>query len=328
MDRRVLAAGAVAIAAIGSALWFWRGSDRPLERVVLAESRQVMSALVYVAQAEGMFAREGLDVEIRPHASGKESLESLIAGTVDFAACSDVPLSRAIMAGRPAQVFATIETSNRDLSILARRDRGIDKPGDLAGKRIGFMPGTNSEYFLRLFTIDQGLTDAGIVKVPFPTAKAADALVSGDVDALSAWTTVRLKAQKALPNGTNAFFAAPIYTESWTLNARPDVLRDRPEMVQSLLRALIAAEKFVAANPERAKDIVSKGTGLEPATVAEIWDTYGFTVRLDQTLLASIEAQIRYALEGQPSGTRPDVFSGLHLDALATVDRSRVTVVH
>jgi len=57
----------------------------------------------------------------------------------------------AIMEGNKISIIATIQTSNRNNAIIARKDRGILTPQDLRGRKIATTFGTIAEFFMDAF---------------------------------------------------------------------------------------------------------------------------------------------------------------------------------
>ena len=175
------------------------GRPAELETVRLADAHQIASALLYIADAENYFTDAGLAVVLTPHSSGNAAFATLLDDKADIATVAEAPFMRAVLEKRPVQAFVSIQTTDKDFAITARTDAGIKAPEDLAGKRIGTIPGTGGEAFLDLFLTVYGLNRSGVVVMPFTPDEAAAALVVGSIDAVSAWTTVRLKAQEKLP---------------------------------------------------------------------------------------------------------------------------------
>jgi ABC-type nitrate/sulfonate/bicarbonate transport system substrate-binding protein len=235
---------------------------------------------------------------------------------------------RAVLERRPVKVFATIQTTDKDIAITARMAAGIKAPQDLAGKRVGTIPGTSGEYFLNLFLARYGLNKSGIIVMPFEPVEVVAALIEESIDAMSTWTTMRLSAQEQLPNGTVSFFGDGLYTEAWTLAAREEFLHRRADATRKLLRALLAAERFAAANRQQAIDIAARQLNIHPGTVVELWDNFGFTVRLDQALVVNLEGQARAVIQATSQAQRLNVLDYLRLDELAGVAPNRVTVLH
>lgn len=81
------------LAVVGAGYLATHAGKSDPERLVIGDSRQIMSALLYVAQAEGVFERNGLDVEIRGFHVGLEAVEAALSGAIDLGASSEVPIS-------------------------------------------------------------------------------------------------------------------------------------------------------------------------------------------------------------------------------------------
>lgn len=87
---------------------------------------------VYVAKAQGLYARQGLDVEIiEPGPDG--GIPPLAAGRAQFAFTYAESLLPARAEGTPVVSVATVLTTNTS-AFVAPADRGIRRPRDLAGK--------------------------------------------------------------------------------------------------------------------------------------------------------------------------------------------------
>jgi len=315
------ALAAVALLLIAG-LWFQLRGTTPHQHLSVAESRQMMSALIFVAQAKGFFADEGLTVEMVPVANGKVAMETLLSGKTDLALSSDVPASRAMIAGRPIRIISTVQTSDRDVVIASPAGSGLTRPEALAGKRIGYSPDTNSQYFLDLMLLQADLREQ-VTLVPFESGEIMAAMARGEIDAASVWTTVRVGAAALFPQGMEVLTAPGLYTGSWILSARKDVVDAKHDALVRFVRALLAAEWSILRDREKAIPVVAAATGIDQALVQNHWESYGFTLRLDQALLLSIEGHVRRA----GGNTGPEMLGYLQSDILRAVDPTRVTVL-
>lgn len=302
-------------------------SPFPTEALRLAISPQIMSALVYVAMDKGFFRAEGLDVTLETYPFGKDALAKVVAGEADVATVAEVPVMWSVLKGGQATVFSIIQATDHDVTVIARKDAGIEKPADLVGKRVGLVHGTNHEYFFDLFLGINKIDPASIIIVPVSMSDGADALIGGRIDALSSWVSARVTAQAAMPGGIVSFPSDGIYTELWTLAALPDFLKARPEAVRRLLRGLIQAERFAAANRQEAIAIVAPYIKLPPAMVDQVWDEFGFGVSLDQSLLIHMEGEARREIKKMPGTRMPDFLRHISADALRALDPGRVTII-
>ena len=325
-SRRNILLGAAALAAAGGTLaWRAVAPTQVHSRITVADPAAVASALFYVARERDYFAAEGIALETIKTNSGKEALDLVATGKADLGMAAEAPFVRAIAAGIPAQIVATVETSERNTGIIVPDASPIRAAADLKGKRIGFCPGTASEYFLKVFLQANLLAEADIRAVPVTPKDAHLALAKGEVDALSGWQEIRAHADKALGHRTRIFYAQGTYLETWNLVALTAFLDANPRPVVGFVRALLKAQSFVAADPEAAISIAAQAIGIERATIAEMWPDYAFDLGLDQALVANLEGHWRMLTEDDASAAMPDFMAGLAPQALRAADSSRVT---
>jgi NitT/TauT family transport system substrate-binding protein len=99
---------------------------------------------LYIAQDDGLFARQGLHVTIEKIASSQAIITDQLRGRVDISAGSYVPYIAAQAAGARFRILAEASTLNPDTRVLViTRTSHITSIADLAGQRIG-VNGTNS----------------------------------------------------------------------------------------------------------------------------------------------------------------------------------------
>ncbi|WP_395015809.1 ABC transporter substrate-binding protein [Dongia sp.] len=325
-SRRNILLGAAALVAAGG-VFAWRTlAPKPVHsRIVVADSAAVASALFYVARDQGYFAAEGIALETIKTNSGKEALELVAKGQADLGMVAEAPFVRAIAAGVPARIVATVETSERNTGIIVPDQSPIRAPADLKGRRVGFCPGTASEYFLNVFLAANLLAESDLQAVPVTPKDAHQALAAGTVDALSGWQEIRAHADKALGQRTRIFYAQGTYLETWNLVALAGFLDANPQAVEGFIRALLKAQSFVAANQEAAITIAAQAIGIDRATIAEMWPDYAFDLSLDQALIANLEGHWRMLTEQDASTPMPDFMAELAPNALQAADASRVT---
>src|SRR5512145_2771385 len=113
MPRALLPAAAVSLLLAACS----RG-DR--ERLTLGVPHLPAFGLVFIADARGYFAANGLEVEQRRFATGRDALAALAAGDVDAATAYVTPV--ATRASRDdLEVLTTLHASTRLTRLLARR---------------------------------------------------------------------------------------------------------------------------------------------------------------------------------------------------------------
>ncbi len=305
------------------------GAGAGAEKTVFAYVSTTHAVLAGVALEEGYYRQEGLEVTARRHSFGKSALEDMLAGNADLATVADIPIMMAIMKGERISIIATIQTSNRDNAIVARKNGGILTAADLKGRKIARTPGTTSDFFMDAFLCAHGIGDKNVEKIDMKPEMFLDALMSGRVDAVSAFQPFLVRIEKELGDGARSFYDSNIYTWSFSVVAREEYVRRNPEKVRKLLRALVRAERFVKGNPGRAQEIVARFTGLEAGMVREMWSRMDFRVTLDQFLVLALEDESRWAISsGRITGREiPNYLDFIYFDGLGSVKPDGVRIL-
>jgi ABC-type nitrate/sulfonate/bicarbonate transport system substrate-binding protein len=299
-----------------------------LQKITVSYTVQPQSTLVHVAAARGYFAEEGLEVRSLLHTFGKAALKSVLENQADFATVAETPVMFSVLRGDKIFVIANIEASTMNNGIVARTDAGISAPADLKGKRIGFTPGTTSDFFLDSMLTTIGITRQGIHPVALNPEDMLEAILGRKVDAVSTWNYPLTQIRQRLgPNGT-IIYDREIYTETFNILARQDFVQEHPETLKRFLRALIKAEQFVSKDPEAAQSIMASAMKTEKNLIREVWSAFRYRVVLDQTLLITLEDETRWAMKNRLTDqtAMPDYRKFVHLDALRAVKPEAVKI--
>jgi NitT/TauT family transport system substrate-binding protein len=302
----------------------------PREKITFAYTTAPDAVLVHIAFAKGFFAEEGLDAAPQPHAFGKLALESVMGGKADLATVGDTPFVFAVMNGRKITTFATILASNRNNAIVARQDRGIAKPSDLQGKKIGVTFGTTGDFFNYSFLLFHGIHEKQVRRIDMKPGDMSEALSTGKVDAVSAWSPFRQRMRRKLGSDGVTFFGETLYTETFCVAAMREYVKKNPETVKKVLRALIKAETFVKQHPGESQRLVAEFTKTDLAVlIKDTWDVFTFEVALDQGLLVNLEDQTRWVIKNRLA-TRtdmPNYLDFIYDNALRSVKPEAVWIV-
>lgn len=252
-------------------------------------------ALVQLAVTKGFFREEGLTVQVQRYGYGKAALQAVLDGKADMATVAETPVMFAVLGGERLSVVGSIFSANKNHGIVASRKSGIKAPGDMKGKRIGFTRGTTSHMFLSSFLIANRLTMDDVTPVNMEPDLLQESLLTGRVDAVSAWSpTSTIVAARLGRDGV--FFSDPhIYTETFVLAGRTSFVDGNQEAMRRLLRAMLKAEEFAARRPEEAKGIIAAALDLPVPLLAKMWDEGVRKVALDHAMLLALEEETRWA---------------------------------
>lgn len=329
----IIAAGLVFLLAVGGYLYIQtqkqkKGIAGNREKVTIAHGSQPIAGLVYVAFAKGYFAEEGIDVALQPHTSGRSALSAVMKGAADVATVAETPIMREITRGENLYIIATILHADKNTAIVAKKDRGIFLPGDLSGKKVGVTTGSNGDFFLSIFLIANRIDSNKITTVPKKPEEMFDALVKGEVDAVSTWNPHVARLRKELGERAIIFYGQDLYTETYNIASLQSFVNKNIDTVEKLLRALIRAEKFVQTNEAAAQKIIAGYSGFDQALLQSVWDIYRFKVGLDQNLILTLEDQTRWVIPREfPDKKVPNYLNFIYLKGLETVKPEAVTII-
>lgn len=332
--RRSLAAAAVVLAAAAAAVALSRRDapawPRPAaEPLTIAIAAQPAFALVYIADANGYLADEGLDVTFKSFALGRDALQSAILGSSDLAVAYDTPTVLQLYQGEPLGIVSTLHTSASSHALVTRRELGIRQPSDLAGKRIGVAPDTSTEYFLSLLLSSAGVAPAAVRTVALEPGEYEAAIADGRVDAVVAFNPLLFK---MMQEGKGQLVAMPsdLYVETSMLLGLRETLLGRREAVTRLLRALSKAQEFAVGNREASLRIVVErlATRYPEQSIRQGWDALSFEMRLDHALVNRLTEEARwYRDNGRFPGPVPDFRSSIMAPMLAEAKPDAVSFV-
>jgi NitT/TauT family transport system substrate-binding protein len=329
--------GVFILVALVAGRYVWKGWA-PLEQragppeplTIAANTSYVGTGLIFIAQAKGYFAREGLNVTLQPFTTGKAALDAALAGRAALATVADIPLMFAVTKGQPVSIVATIFTGEKDLGIVGRKDQGFSAPMSLNGKRIGVTLGTSGHFMLDGFLIRQRLSTDDVTLRDLQPEELSEALVNGDIDVAATWEPYLSAVRTRLGGNATIVYSEGIYELPFTIAGARDYVVNHAETVKKLLRALVRAEQLCKEEPEAARKVIAGAINMSLETLQELWPSYRFNVTLNQSLLLVLEDETRWAIKNELTARSdvPNYLHHLYLDGLRAVKPESVTVIH
>jgi len=269
---------------------------REAEPVTIALQSGPRGGLVLLAGEKRYFAQQGLEVKFKPMASGTAAIDAVHSGEADLALSTETPFVFAVLNKKNVRLLARVYRSRSFVSIVARRDRGIERGSDLAGKRIGFVSDRSADFFFELYLELQGIKPGQFTRVSLAEDQVENALIGGEVDAVAAWHPYTTRLMARLGPQAIAFNDPPIYQMHFDLIARPEFAGSRPEAARKFVMALQTALDFLRDHPEEAQRLIVQASKEDPQLVASIFRVNDYSLTLDESLLAGLEDHARWAL--------------------------------
>jgi NitT/TauT family transport system substrate-binding protein len=300
-------------------------SSEPLR---LAVSQTPLSLPLFVADSQGYFLAEGLPIKIVDTIGGSRALQLVIDGKADLATCSEAVVMFNSFQPSNFAIITSFVTADDDLKIIARSDSKIATVGELAGKKIGVVPASASEYFFDTQWLLSNRNSLPVYKQNIPPELMVDALKRGDVDAISIWEPFAFSAIKESP-GSYILPKTSRYRLSFNLVADKNILGARDDDLVKLLRALDRAQTFIKKEPLKAQSILRDRLKLDQSFIDWIWTRYNYHLTLDQSLITTLESEARWAqsVVHKKIGPPPNYLSFIYTLPMRKVRPSAVTVI-
>lgn len=261
------------------------------EKVVFATSDTPFSALILLAQREGIFAREGLDLTLVTTLHGKEALALVLAGKADLSTSTSVPIVAAILNGAKPTLLATLSRSETNSALVARKGRGIAEAADLNGKRVGVTFHTSAHIYLHNLLVEAGVPKEKVHIVDTAPAAALKKLADGTLDATVQFTPWQYRAIHATKGSAVMVETPHLYTTHWIVAANRNFVQERPAAARKILRALLAAQKLAAEKPELLVAAMLKAPESE---AAQQLSQYKNEIQLPQSMIVALENEARW----------------------------------
>ena len=235
-------------------------------------------APVYIADEEGFFEDEGLEVETQVMQNAAAIAPSVINGQLQFGTTAVPPFLTAVERGLPLQAVANgtsapEEREDDPSALVTAEDSGIERPSDLEGTTVAVNALTSLPHVLATAAIDADGGDPSqvtFVAMPFPDM--ASALDRGAVDAAA---VVEPFYSETVSGGaeviTNLYSDALEPEDSFTLvfTAGPFAERN-PEIVEKFQRAVDRASLVAANEPHKVGEVLEEHGRLSPERFAQI----------------------------------------------------------
>jgi NitT/TauT family transport system substrate-binding protein len=314
MDRRSLVlTGAAALAA--PALLRAAGPEKPKVTVAVGGRNLLYYLPLTIAETQGYFKAEGLEVEIVDFAGGSKALEAVVGGSADVVSgafehtllmqTKGQRLRAFVLQGRAPQIV---------LGINPKTMPGFRSVADLRGKKIGVTaPGSSTNVLANYVLAKAGVKPSEVSFVGVGAGSGAVAAMrSGHVDAISNLDPVitllqrsgdlKIVADTRIVAVADQVFGGPM--PAGCLYAPQAFIDRNPQTVQALANAIVRADKWIQA----------AGPGDIVKAVPESYLLGDRAVYIDAFLAA------KGALS--PDGTIPEAGAATALRALQSVDEA------
>lgn len=276
------------------------GSAQGLKTVRVGSSLDdAITPLLYGMQA-GLFAHEGLEIQLQSSSSGAALAQAVVGGSIDVAKSALMSIITAYARGIPFKLLAGAAINSNDApptELCVLRDSPIKTAADMNGKTIAVNALQSLDQVGTEAVLDQhGGNSASVKFIEVPTAAMAGALEQGRAD-MAAITNPQLS--DAMATGKFRIFAAPysgiaprFLIAGWFCTA--DFAQRNPDVVRGFGNAMRAATIYTNAHHAETVPLLASYGHLDPDVIARMIRFTNAT-SLDVTYIQpAIDAAVKY----------------------------------
>jgi NitT/TauT family transport system substrate-binding protein len=231
----------------------------------------------YYGKEKGIYAAEGIDLEIQEGRGSAVTTQAVAAKTADFGYVDVPTMIKGAAKGAPViSVGVLLQTS--PMSAMGFAEKNITKPDDIKGKTVAMTPGDSMSQIWPLFLKKTGLKESDFKVVSGDAQTKLNAVINNQADLLLGY----LMDQSMKIKDATGKSVTPIRFSDYGVNlvssgviANSDKVKENPDLVRRFMsattKAVEAAEKapreaaqaILNANPKGGKiDTLTEGFEL------------------------------------------------------------------
>jgi ABC-type nitrate/sulfonate/bicarbonate transport system substrate-binding protein len=298
----------------------------------IAVHTQTVGAPDVIAIRQGYFKQEGLEVEWRRFALGKEGRDAMIAGALDINSTAPTPFLIGLDKGIPFTTIAVNSYFCGTNHIVVRKESDINTPAQLKGKKIGVPKGTITEYVLLARVLPAHGLKAGDYEIAgIPDAKdRIPSLIAKAIDAATlADPFVAAGEHEGLIRSIENFCRYD--PMPFLLTATNKIVKENPDAVVAYLRGWLRAVKLLKDDPVKAATVYAddqKSLGrdtpvavLDQALRRMRWEPE-ITAAMDRYLADQAKDLVSGSIEGRIKAV-PDLAKAVNKELLRRASLAR-----
>ena len=309
MRKVVAATAAIAVIALaGLVIWYFANSQTtssgPMESITIGEPALEQSALIYIAEDQGYFASNELNVTMRDdYPSGVGPVMDMTFGRLDISVSAEYPVIAQIFNKKNISIIGTIDKYQNE-ELIGRRDRGIENISDLKGKKVGLPKNTICEFFLGRFLNLHGMGLQDVALIDLPASQSIETITNGSVDAIIYYQPYVYEIEDRLGDKGIIWQAQSNQLLYGVMACRNDWAAGHEKQINKLMKSLAQAEEYFIDHPDEAKAIVQKKLNFSDTYMAAIWPNHRFSLTLDQSLLIAMNDEGRWMINNNITGEK------------------------
>jgi NitT/TauT family transport system substrate-binding protein len=212
----------------------------------------------YLGKAKGIYAANGIDLEIQEGRGSAATIQAVAAKTANFG-YADIPtMMRAAIKGAP--IIATgVLLQASPMSVMGFAGKNIRKPEDIKGKTVAITPADSMTQIWPLFLKKTGLKESDFKTVAGDGQTKLNAVINGQADLLLGYVmdqSMKIKDATGKDVYPIKFADYGINLVSSGIVANTDFVKENPDVVRRFMKASAEAIEAAVKNPKSAVEAI------------------------------------------------------------------------
>ncbi len=214
----------------------------------------------------GAFEEQGIKINLVEFADGPTIISAMENGSINVGFIGTGAHKLAINGA--AKIFCYAHLGNGD-AVMGLKSHNVTKAEDLAGKKVGYAPGTSSEMILQQTLASAGLTVDDIQAMQMDASGIVSAMVSGSLDACALWSPSTIAVEEELGDDivkisdNKTFMDQSASVASWIV--MDDYAKENHDVLLRFTKGFMKSNTYLA-NPDHYEQIsewIAGQTGLD-----------------------------------------------------------------
>ncbi|MBI2219066.1 MAG: ABC transporter substrate-binding protein [Candidatus Rokubacteria bacterium] len=279
-----------------------------------------MSAQFAVADQMGYFKAEGIKVNPRWYVNGPELPSMWGAGNIHVATATATMLVPIAASGQAIYNIAPqSDIAGTQQVVLGKKAQEmVRSPKDFEKLKIGMPKGASITMAIQAMAKDAGIDFSKIQFVNLAPPDAITALAKGDIDAMAAWApwvfnAVKQAGGKVYFTGNKSHIPGKEGQVDWLLVhagvvVSGKMLKDNPNTLKAILRALKKATDTINTNRPEAVKIVAREMKMDEALARDIMALNIYSMEMNEKIYRGMDDFVNFlhSLNRIPSKFPPE----------------------
>jgi ABC-type nitrate/sulfonate/bicarbonate transport system substrate-binding protein len=258
----------------------------------------------FVGVERGIYLKHGIDLKLKVISTGPESAKALQAGEAQFAPQSISPWIVSVERGWPGVAVVighgsgTVTNFDEPIALVARREAGIRAVADLAGKKLGFAPGSASDFWARVLLKHHQVPADRVTILNTRILDALPALRSGSVDAIATWEPYVTMLLEKVPGAALVARGGGLIGQINIIAAHKDLIRQDPDLVFRFVLAQSEAAQYARQRPGETAEVATRWVpGLEVGIATRAISHMAYDTRITRHTLQAYDETVKDLLD-------------------------------